>query len=414
MFLKNLRKRFKIARGVSVDIPFFMTDISDEEINEVVDTLRSGWLTTGMKTKRFEREIADYCGVGRAVCLNSATASMEMVLRLFGVGCGDEVITSAYTYTASASVIAHTGAKIVLVDTAPGSFEMDYDALKKAITPNTKVIIPVDIGGVMCDYARILEIAEDCREFFTPNSDMQKNLGRILVLADAAHSFGARRDGIRSGVYADFSSFSFHAVKNLTTGEGGAITWKPFPGMTHDEIYNGIMLISLHGQTKDALAKTKPGSWEYDILIPAYKCNMPDVLASIGLAQLKRYDGLLQTRVGIAKMYDAFFEGTDIVPLKHYGENFESCRHLYLVNLSGKDEAFRNNAIVKLAEAGISANVHFKPLPILTAYKNLGFDINDYPNAYKKYENLISLPFHTFLTPEQVEFVAETLLSLMK
>jgi dTDP-4-amino-4,6-dideoxygalactose transaminase len=394
-------------------VPFSPPDITEVEINEVIDTLKSGWITTGPKTKLLEKKIAEYCGTSMAVCLNSATAAMELTLRLLGIGKDDEVITSAYTYSASASVIEHVGAKIVLVDTAVNSFEMDYGQLEAAITPRTKAIIPVDIAGVMCDYDQILAIVNRKSSLFQPTNPLQQAFGRVVVLADAAHSFGAVCKGTRSGAVSDFTSFSFHAVKNLTTGEGGAVTWREIPGVSNEEIYRQFMLLSLHGQSKDALAKTKLGAWEYDIVSPAYKCNMTDIMAAIGLGQIQRYPELLERRKEIIGRYDRLLARGEVEPLKHFGRDFVSSGHLYLVRLTGKSEAYRNGIIEKMAEKGIATNVHYKPLPMHTAYKNLGFDIQDYPNAYNMYQNEISLPLHTLLTDEQIEYIAESLLSVM-
>lgn len=391
-------------------ILFSPPDITELEISEVVDTLRSGWITTGPKTKHFEQEIAAYCGTNQAVCLNSATAAMETALRLLGVGEGDEVITSAYTYTASASVICHVGAKVVLVDTAPDSFEMDMDALEAAITEKTKVIIPVDLAGILCDYDRIFEIVERKKCLFRPHNALQEAFGRIVVLADAAHAFGAQRNGKRCGQIADFTSFSFHAVKNLTTAEGGALTWRSIPGWEDTQLYQQCMLLSLHGQSKDALAKTKLGAWEYDIVMPGYKCNMTDIMAAIGLAQLKRYDALLARRREIIAYYDQTFAGKGVRTLCHFGEQHASSGHLYLTRVEGKDETTRNRIITDLAERGIASNVHYKPLPMMTAYRQLGFSISDYPNAYHQYENEVTLPLHTLLTDEQVAYVANAFL----
>ncbi len=392
----------------NMHIAFSPPDITEEEIAEVTDTLRSGWITTGPKTKLFEKQIAEYCHTDRAVCLNSATACSEMTLRVLGIGPGDEVITSAYTYTASASVIHHVGAKIVLVDVAPDSYEMDYEKLEAAITEKTKAIIPVDLGGVICDYDRIFEIAEKKKNLFHPNSEIQKKMGRIAVVADGAHAFGAVREGKHSGELADFTSFSFHAVKNLTTAEGGAVVWKNIDGVDNEELYKQYMLLSLHGQSKDALAKTQLGAWEYDIVEPYFKCNMTDIMASIGLVQLKRYPEILNRRRQIIGMYDKGLEGLNVKVLKHYGEDFSSSGHLYLVRLCGKTREECNQIITKMAEAGVATNVHYKPLPLLSAYKNLGFDIADYPNAYAMFENEITLPLHTKLTDEEVQYVIET------
>lgn len=397
-----------------MNIPFSPPDITDVEINNVVEVLKSGWITTGPKTKEFEREIAKYCNTNKAICLNSATAGMEMTLRLLGIGEGDEVITSAYTYTASASVIHHVGAKIVLVDTGVASYQMDYDKLEEAITEKTKAIIPVDLAGVMCDYDRIFEIINRKKALFKANNEIQEAMGRVVVLADGAHSFGASQNGKMSGEVADFTSFSFHAVKNLTTAEGGAVTWRSINGIDDEEIYKRLNCLSLHGQTKDALAKTKIGSWEYDIIEPAYKCNMTDIMAAIGLGQLSRYEDLLNYRKSIINRYDELLkdvEGVEV--LKHYDNENISSGHLYLVRLVGKDEAFRNEVITKMAEAGIATNVHYKPLPMLTAYKNLGFKIEDYPNAFDMYKNEITLPLNTLISLDQVEYVVNTLKSTL-
>ena len=393
---------------IKTNIPFSPPDITDVEINNVVEVLKSGWITTGPKTKEFERQIAEYCNTNKAICLNSATACMEMTLRLLGIGEGDEVITSAYTYTASASVIYHVGAKIVLVDTAKDSFQMDYEKLEEAITEKTKAIIPVDLAGVMCDYEKIFEIVNRKKELFKANNELQEAIGRVVVLADGAHSFGASQKGKMSGEVADFTSFSFHAVKNLTTAEGGALTWKSIDGVDDEEIYKRLNTLSLHGQTKDALAKTKIGSWEYDIVEPAYKCNMTDIMAAIGMGQLSRYEDLLNYRKAIINRYDELLEDVEGVEvLKHYTDDNTSSGHLYLVRLTGKDEAFRNEVITKMAEEGIATNVHYKPLPLLTAYKNLGFKIEDYPNAFDMYKNEITLPLNTLISLEQVEYVVE-------
>lgn len=388
-----------------IQIQFSPPDITEHEINEVIDTLKSGWITTGPKTKILEKRIAEYTKTSKAVCLNSATAAMELTLRILGIGEGDEVITSAYTYTASASVIEHVGAKIVLVDTAKDSYQMDYDQLEKAITEKTKAIIPVDIAGVMCDYDRIFEIVNRKNDLFRSNHEMQDAYSRIIIMADAAHSFGATYKGRKSGEAADFTCFSFHAVKNLTTAEGGAVTWRDIPGIDNEEIYKKYMLLSLHGQSKDAITKTKLGSWEYDILYPAYKCNMTDIMASIGLAQLKRYESLLERRKQIIEFYDQELADLDLDILKHFDVDYSSSGHLYLVRLKEKDEFYRNIVIEKLAQSGISTNVHYKPLPMYTAYKNLGFDIGDFPNAFAVYKNEITLPLHTSLSNEDVGYV---------
>lgn len=391
-----------------MNIPFSPPDIGEEEIKEVIDTLKSGWITTGPKTKLFETKIADFCRTSRAVCLNSATACMEMTLRLLGVGPGDEVITSAYTYTASASVVCHVGAKLVLVDTAPDSFQMDYDQLEAAITERTKVIIPVDLGGVVCDYDRLFQIVENKKDLFRPSSELQEKFGRVVLMADAAHGFGAMRKGKMCGEIADFTCFSFHAVKNLTTAEGGAVTWRDIPGVDNEAIYKQYMLFSLHGQSKDALAKTQLGAWEYDIAAPYYKCNMTDIMASIGLVQLKRYPKILKRRRQIIEAYDRALAELPVTCLVHYDEVTASSGHLYMVRLTGKSQEFRNRMISAMAEQGVAVNVHYKPLPLLSAYHNMGFDIEDYPNAFHMYENELTLPLHTCLTDEQIDYVTET------
>lgn len=386
-------------------IPFSPPDITEEEILEVADTLRSGWITTGPKTKLFEQRIAEYCGTKKAVCLNSATACAELILRILGIGEGDEVITSAYTYTASASVIYHVGATPVLVDISPDSFEMDYEQLEKKITAKTKAIIPVDLGGVICDYDKIYEIIERNKALFTPTNEIQEKIGRIIVVADGAHSLGAEKDGKMSGAIADFTSFSFHAVKNLTTGEGGAAVWKTINGIDDEEIYKQFMLLSLHGQTKDALAKDKPGSWEYDIVEPYFKCNMTDIMASLGLVQLRRYPQILKRRFELVKKYDEALRGLPVTHIQHYGDNFLSSCHLYIINISGKNREECNAIIIKLAEMGISTNVHYKPLPLHSAYKKRGFDIKDYPNAFERFNNAITLPIYSTMTDEEIEYV---------
>lgn len=388
-------------------IKFSPPDIGQAEIDEVVDTLRSGWITTGPKTKEFERRIAAFCGTSKAVCLNSATAGLELILRILGIGDGDEVVTSAYTYTASASVIEHVGAKIVLCDTAADTFEMDYEALPGLITEKTKAVIAVDYGGRMCDYDVLRDIVESERSKFRPSNKLQEAFGRPIVIADAAHSFGAVRHGRSSGSAADFSSFSFHAVKNLTTAEGGAVTWRDIPGVDNDELYNDFMLWSLHGQSKDALAKNKPGAWEYDIKLCGQKCNMTDIMASTGLAQLNRYDALLARRRDIIGKYDAAIRGVLADVLVHYGDDFASSGHLYATRVYGVDEKQRNAIIAAMAEMGVATNVHYKPLPMHTAYKNLGFDIKDFPVSYEKYANEITLPLHTLLSDDDVEYVTE-------
>ena len=395
------------------NIKFSPPDISQEDINSVVDALKSGWITTGPKTKLFEQKIAEYCKTNKAVALNSATACLEMTLRLLGIGPGDEVITSAYTYTASCSVICHVGAKPVLIDVKKGSFEMDYEKLENAITEKTKVVIPVDIGGIMCDYQKIFEIVNNKKSIFQPKNKIQEAIGRIAVVADAAHSFGAEQNNIMSGNVADFTSFSFHAVKNLTTAEGGAVTWKSIKGIDDEEIYKTYMLLSLHGQNKDALSKTKAGCWEYDIIWPAYKCNMTDIVAGLGLSQLNRYDKILNRRREIVKIYNEELKNKNIQVLPHITNNSISSCHLYITRLLEKDSTFRNNFIEKMADAGIATNVHYKPLPLLTAYKNLGFNIIDYPNAYELFENEVTLPLYSLLTNDEVMYIAETYKSLL-
>ena len=386
-------------------IKFSPPDISEGDIKSVVETLKSGWITTGPKTKLFEKKIAEYCGTKKAVALNSATACLELTLRLLGIGPGDEVITSAYTYTASCSVICHVGATPILVDTEKNSFEMNYEKLANAITPRTKVIIPVDLGGVMCDYEKIFEVVSSKKSIFKPNNKIQESIGRVVVLADGAHSFGAERGGEKSGNVADFTCFSFHAVKNLTTAEGGAVTWKQINDIDDEEIYKTYMLLSLHGQNKDALAKTKLGAWQYDIIWPAYKCNMTDIMASLGLSQLERYDSLLKRRREIVKMYNGSLKDMNIQYLNHIsGDNLSSC-HLYITRLLGKSLEGRNEFIEKMAKVGVPTNVHYQPLPLLTAYKNLGFDMKDYPNAYDLYKNEVTLPLHTLLSDEDVEYI---------
>ncbi len=423
-----------------MNISFSPPDISEREIEEVVSALRSGWITTGPKTKEFEKRIAAYCGADRAVCLNSATAALEMTLRLLGIGPGDEVITSAYTYTASASVIHHVGAKIVLVDVEPGTFHIDYEKLASAITPRTKAVIPVDIGGVPCDYARVLEAVESKKSLFTPSDNKyMRAFDRPVIIADAAHSFGAGRprgagnakydrspqspDGDSSphcfatkgaDCLPDFTSFSFHAVKNLTTAEGGAVIWRHRDGIDDEELYHDYMLISLHGQSKDAFAKLRPGAWEYDIVFPGYKCNMTDVVAGIGLAQLERYDGLIARRLELVRRYDGVFLPLGADRLDHFVPGLEGNGHLYMLRPAGIGEEERNALIDRMAEAGVACNVHFKPLPMHTAYKNLGFDIAVYPNAYRQFASEISLPVHTRLTDEEAGYVASTMAKLIK
>ncbi len=397
-----------------MNIPFSPPDITESEIQEVAAALRSGWITTGPRTKELERQVAAYCGTERAVCLNSQTACAEMALRLLEIGPGDEVITSAYTYTASASIIDHVGATIVLVDTQTDSFEMDYDKVEAAITERTKAIIPVDLGGVPCDYDRLLAIAERKKGLFRPASELQKAIGRVAIMADTAHSFGASRKGVPAGSMADFSSFSFHAVKNFTTAEGGALTWNTIDGVDNDAIYKQLQLLSLHGQSKDALAKTQLGAWEYDIVGPWFKCNMTDVAAAMGLSQMKRYDAMLARRKEIISRYDAAFRPLGVETLEHYTEQYQSSGHLYLSRIPGITAEQRNEIIIKMAEKGVACNVHYKPLPMHTAYKKLGFDIADFPNAYAHFANEISLPLHTCLTDEQVDYVIEQYTDIVK
>lgn len=395
-------------------IPFSPPDITEEEIAEVVDTLRSGWITTGPKTKMFEAMIADYCNTEKAAALNSATACMEMTLRLLGIGEGDEVITTAYTYTASASVIHHVGAKIVLVDSGKNSYHIDYDAIADAITEKTKAIIPVDIAGVMCDYEKIYKAINSKKRLYKPNNKYQESYDRIVVIADAAHSIGATYKGKMSGEIADFTCFSFHAVKNLTTGEGGAVTWRNNKKFENDDIYNQFMLLTLHGQNKDALAKTTPGAWEYDIISPAYKFNMTDIMASIGLVQLKRYPEIMERRKELIERYDIGLSNADVEVLNHYNHESSSSGHLYLMRLKNKNIKYRNFLITELAKDGISTNVHYKPLPMHTAYKNLGFNISDFPNAYEMYENEITLPLNTLLSNEEIDYVVNNIIEKLE
>ena len=394
-------------------ITFSPPDITEREIAEVVDTLRSGWITTGPKTKKFENEIAEYCGTKKAVALNSATAAMELALRLFDIGEGDEVITSAYTYTASASVVYHCGAKIILADTKKGEFNIDPKEIEKLITPRTKAIIPVDIAGLPADYTEIFEVIEKKRNIFNAKKGTyQEKLGRILVLADSAHSFGSDYKGKKIGSVADITSFSFHAIKNLTTAEGGALTWNLPGNFDNEEIYKEIMLLALHGQNKDALAKLKAGAWKYDIVMPGYKCNMTDIMASIGLVQLQRYDGeILKKKEELVSYYEKYLgDLTDKIELPIFKNDIkESCKHLYMIRLKNQDEEKRNEVIAKLGENDIATNVHFQPLPLLTAYKKLGFKIEDYPNAYNQYKNEISLPLHDFLTEDDIKYIINKL-----
>ena len=389
------------------NIPFSPPDITEDEINEVIDTLKSGWITTGPKTKELERRLSEFTTTPKTVCLNSATAALELVLRVLGIGEGDEVIVPAMTYTASCSVIYHVGAKAVIVDIQKDGHEMDYEALENAITEKTKAVIPVDLAGIPCDYDKIFEVVNAKKSLFKANSEYQEKLGRIAVVADGAHALGSVYKGVKVGAVADFTTFSFHAVKNFTTAEGGSVTWKENPNFDDEELYKEFQIYSLHGQTKDALAKTKAGSWEYDIVIPGYKCNMTDIMASIGLVQLDRYPKLLERRVELVEQYNKAFEGTRVVPLIHYADTYKSSGHLYITHIKGATYEQRGEIITKMAERGISCNVHYKPLPLLTAYSNLGFDIKDYPNAYDYFVNEVTLPLHTRLSDEDVKVIVE-------
>ena len=395
-------------------ISFSPPDISELEIAEVAEALRSGWITTGPRTKQFEKNIAQFLGVPNVCCLNSQTACAEMALRMLGIGEGDEVITSAYTYTASASVVCHVGAKLVLVDTKPGSYEIDYDAVEAAVNEKTKAIIPVDIGGVPCDYDRLRQIVENKKHLFKPANKIQQALGRVAINADGAHSFGAVFGEKNVAAFADFYATSFHAVKNLTTAEGGALIWNTIDGIDDAELYHQLQLLSLHGQSKDALAKTKLGAWEYDIVGTWYKCNMTDIVAAVGLKQLERYPGMLERRKEIIGRYDAAFRPLGVKTLEHYTDKYQSSGHLYLTRVPGITPEQRNEIIIKMAELGVATNVHYKPLPMHTAYKNMGFDIKDYPNAYALFENEITLPLHTCLTDEQVDYVIECYTKVLK
>ena len=389
------------------NIPFSPPDIIEDEINEVIDTLKSGWITTGPKTKELERRLSEFTTTPKTVCLNSATAALELVLRVLGIDEGDEVIVPAMTYTASCSVIYHVGAKAVIVDIQKDGHEMDYAALENAITEKTKAVIPVDLAGIPCDYDKIFEVVNAKKSLFKANSEYQEKLGRIAVVADGAHALGSVYKGVKVGAVADFTTFSFHAVKNFTTAEGGSVTWKENSNFDNEELYKEFQIYSLHGQTKDALAKTKAGSWEYDIVIPGYKCNMTDIMASIGLVQLDRYPKLLERRVELVEQYNKAFEGSRVVPLVHYTATYKSSGHLYITHIKGATYEQRGEIITKMAERGISCNVHYKPLPLLTAYSNLGFDINDYPNAYDYFVNEVTLPLHTRLSDEDVKVIVE-------
>ncbi len=395
-------------------IPFSLPDISQSEIDGVCEVLRSGWITTGPKTREFETELRKYCGTEKVVCLNSATAALELNFRILGIGAGDEVIVPAYTYTASASSAIHVGARVVFIDSQPDSFEMDYDKLEAAITEKTKAVVPVDLGGVVCDYDRIYKAVENKKHLFRPDNEIQKALGRVAVTADCAHSLGAVKNGMVTGSIADFSAFSFHAVKNLTTAEGGAATWRSIKGIDNEELYKKYHLFSLHGQSKDALEKTQLGAWEYDVVGPWHKCNMTDIMASLGLAQLKRYDEIICKRKEIIKKYDAMCEALGIKYLKHLSEESSSSCHLYITRIPNISTQQRNEIITEMAKREISCNVHYKPLPMMTAYKNLGYDIADYPNAYALYENEITLPLHTMLSDEDVDYVIENYSDIIK
>ena len=397
-----------------VNIPFSPPDITEAEINEVCEALRSGWITTGPRTKEFERRLAQYCSTQKVVCLNSATAALELNLRVLGIGEGDEVIVPAYTYTASASAAIHTGAKVIFIDSKPNSFEMDYDLMEAAITEKTKAIIPVDLAGIICDYERIYSAVENKKHLFTPANDIQRAMGRVAVCADCAHALGATKNCKNAGQIADFTSFSFHAVKNLTTAEGGAATWKTIDGIDNEELYKQYMLFSLHGQSKDALAKTKAGAWEYDIVGPWYKCNMTDITAAIGLKQLERYPALMERRKEIIGKYNEMCDSLGIVYLGHYGENHSSSGHLYITRIPDISEEARNSIITEMAERGIACNVHYKPLPMMTAYKNLGWDIADFPNAYNFFKNEITLPLHTKLSDDDLKTVCENFAEVVK
>nr|WP_321295776.1 DegT/DnrJ/EryC1/StrS family aminotransferase [uncultured Sphaerochaeta sp.] len=398
---------------VKRSIPFSPPDITQEEIDEVIDALRSGWITTGPKTKLFEKNLATFCNTSTVCCLNSATAALELALILMGIGPGDEVITSAYTYTASCSPIIHVGATPVLVDVSPGSFHLDYEAVGRAITTKTKAIIPVDLGGVMCDYDTLFQVLEEKKQLYTPNSPVQALFDRAMVLADSAHAIGATYKGKKAGEVADFTAFSFHAVKNLTTAEGGALTWKDRPGLDSAALYHELQLLSLHGQSKDALAKTKIGSWEYDIVGPYYKCNMTDIMAALGLVQLRRYPEILKRRRQIIEMYNEGLKDLPVTSLVHYTDILESSGHLYLMRINGYSEQQRNKFIKNMAEAGIATNVHYKPLPMHTAYKKLGFKIEDFPNTYKQFQNVVTLPLHTCLKDGDINYLLQTIRNLL-
>lgn len=395
------------------NIPFSPPDMTEAEVKEVAQAILSGWITTGPRTKELERQIAAYIGVNKAVCLNSQTACAEMALRLLGIGEGDEVIVPAYTYTASASIVCHVGATLVFADIQTNSLEMDYEAVEELITPHTKAIIPVDLAGIPCDYERLLQIVEKKRSIYLPANNIQQALGRVAICADAAHAFGAEWQGKKVGAIADFTAFSFHAVKNLTTAEGGALTWKNIPGISDDELYRMVQLFSLHGQSKDALAKTKLGAWEYDIVGPWYKCNMTDIMAAMGLVQMKRYPDMLLRRKAIIERYDKALKVAGIEVLEHYNNNHQSSGHLYITRVPNISTEQRQEIIEKMAEEGIATNVHYKPLPMMTAYKNMGFDIKNYPNAYAHFANEITLPLHTRLTNEEVDYIIENYINIV-
>ncbi|MBE6319598.1 MAG: DegT/DnrJ/EryC1/StrS family aminotransferase [Bacteroidales bacterium] len=395
------------------NIPFSPPDMTEAEVKEVAQAILSGWITTGPRTKELERQIAAYIGTNKAVCLNSQTACAEMALRLLGIGAGDEVIVPAYTYTASASIVCHVGATLVFADVQTNSLEMDYEAVEELITPHTKAIIPVDLAGIPCDYERLLQIVEKKRSIYLPANNIQQALGRIAICADAAHAFGASRKGEMVGAIADFTAFSFHAVKNFTTAEGGALTWKSIPGISDDELYRMVQLFSLHGQSKDALAKTKLGAWEYDIVGPWYKCNMTDIMAAMGLVQMKRYPDMLLRRKAIIERYDKALKAVGIDVLEHYNDNHQSSGHLYITRVPNISTEQRQEIIEKMAEEGIATNVHYKPLPMMTAYKNMGFDIKNYPNAYAHFANEITLPLHTQLTDEEVDYIIDNYISIV-
>lgn len=396
------------------NIPFSPPDITEAEVELVAEALRSGWITTGPKTKEFERQIAAFCGTSRAVCLNSATAAMEMTLRVLGVGPGDEVIVPAYTYTATASAVVHTGAKPVMVDSQKDNVQMDYGKVAEAITERTKVIVPVDLGGIVCNYDEIFRVVEEKKSLFNAENDIQKAFGRIIVMCDGAHNFGAKWHGMMAGSIADFTCFSFHAVKNFTTAEGGAVTWKDREGIDNETLYHHYQLLSLHGQNKDALAKTKLGGWEYDIKGAWYKCNMTDIMAAIGLAQFQRYDGMLARRHEIIEKYNDALKDCNVALLDHYGDDYASSGHLYIVRMLDKSMEQRNEIIAKMAERGVATNVHYKPLPMMTAYKDMGIDIKDYPNAYSLFANAITLPLYSRLTDEDVEYIVSNFTDILK